>query len=26
MEVGWALGHVGDVPNSRMGQHNTELS
>src|SRR5258708_21346537 len=26
MEVGWALGHVGDVPNSRMGQHNTELT
>jgi len=25
MEVGWALGHVGDVPNSRMGQHNPEL-
>src|SRR5712675_2767691 len=26
MEVGSALGHVGDVPNSRMGQHNTELT
>src|SRR5258705_1226406 len=26
MEVGSALGHVGDMPNSRMGQHNTELT
>src|SRR5271168_153559 len=26
MEVGWALRHVGGVPNSRMGQHNTELT